>query len=92
MLAGGKCIVVILAFHSLHGAGCSSPGSSDVLADPQVVVAPLLTPLHAPVEGPGLFDFLMRLLERLEAVCLHLPEARGPVALMLREVADEFRT
>ena len=39
LLAGGKCIVVILAFHSLHGAGCSSPGSSDVLADPQVVVA-----------------------------------------------------
>ena len=79
---------MILAFHSLHGAGCSSSGSSDVLADPEVVVAPL----HAPVEGPGLFNFLMRLLERLEAVCLHLPEARGPVALMLSEVAGEFRT
>ena len=84
MLAGGKTIVVILAFRSLHGAGCSSSGSSDVLADPQVVVAP--------VEGPGLFDLLMRLLERLEAVCLHLPQACGPVALMLREAAGEFRT
>ena len=52
----------------------------------------VVAPLHAPVEGPGLFDFLMRLLERLEAVCLHLPEARGAIALILREVADEFRT
>ena len=80
----GKCTCMILAFHSVAGVGCSSPGGSEVLADAPVVVQP--------VEGPGLLDFLMRLLERLEAVCLHLPEARGPVALMLREVAGEFRT
>ena len=73
---------MILAIHSVAGVGCSSSGGSDVLADSQVVVRP--------VEGPGLLDFLMRLLDQIEAVCLHLPAARGTLAVMLREVAGEF--
>ncbi len=69
---------MIIAIDSPSGVGCTSPGFSDLLADPQVAVAP--------VEGPGLLDFLLRLLDQLETACLSRPDVWAPVNAVLSEV------
>ena len=69
---------MILAIDSPSGVGCASPGFSDFLADPQVAVAP--------VEGSGLLDFLLRLLDQLEATALSRPEVWATVEPVLNGV------
>ncbi len=75
---GCKSIVVILAIDSPSGVGCADPGFSDFLANPQVAVAP--------VEGSGLLDFLLRLLDQLETAFLSRPEVWAPVNSVLSGV------
>ena len=67
LLTGAMDIDVILFVGLPSGVGCSDPVEPECLADAQVVVQP--------EADPGLFDFLMRLLEELEKVCFGLPEA-----------------